>query len=254
MDGLVGYGQEPAIGALDALDGTLVAQSPRPFVGAGWLVSGFPGLPALEPAGIDVIPSPEKGAEQGNLGFGRGKAGDGIASRTHLDRPFCVFTFPATGGRLCGRNGRGIGHVAPCFGQRTRRDIGSVRRNRRGRPDRPGTIPIVARTPRLVQVRREDHAPSRNERLPGKGAPSNTSPRIAGHGNKCHRNWGSFGRGIPARRWQSHPRPSISIQQPGASYSTFPLSKISLMKSSPMARRSLILAGERISKSSGNRG
>ena len=53
---------------------------------------------------------------------------------------------PTTGERLCEMNGKGIGHEAPCFDQQTRQDNGSVLRSRRGKPDRPDTIPSFTRS------------------------------------------------------------------------------------------------------------
>jgi len=63
MDSFVCYGQKTPIRAFDALDSTLVAQSPYPFVDAGRLVARFPGLPALKSAGINIFSPTKKGSE-----------------------------------------------------------------------------------------------------------------------------------------------------------------------------------------------
>ncbi len=63
----IGDGKEASLRAIGALDLGLLADARRPLVGASGLITAFSALAALEPAGINVLPTAEKRAEQGNL-------------------------------------------------------------------------------------------------------------------------------------------------------------------------------------------
>ena len=70
-DCFVSQGDKATIGTFSALDAALVAQFSDSFVCAGGLVTIFAGSSAFKTAGIDIVTSAEKIAEESNLGCSR---------------------------------------------------------------------------------------------------------------------------------------------------------------------------------------
>jgi hypothetical protein len=70
-DHFVGDLKEAAIGAIRAFDSRFFTDATNPFIGAGGRVAGFPGLSALETAGINILPAPEQRSKQLYLGSRR---------------------------------------------------------------------------------------------------------------------------------------------------------------------------------------
>lgn len=62
--------KQAAVGTIGALDFWFLANTPDPFIRACRLVTGLPGLPALETAGINVRPPAKQRPEQFNFGIG----------------------------------------------------------------------------------------------------------------------------------------------------------------------------------------
>ena len=68
--------KKAALKTIRAFDARLLTDTGNPFIGAGGRITGLPGFPALETAGINVFPAPEKRSKQRDLGGGRGLIGD----------------------------------------------------------------------------------------------------------------------------------------------------------------------------------
>jgi len=62
--------KKAALWTIRAFDARLFADTGNPLIGAGGRITGFPGFPALETAGINIFPPPEKGSKQLDLGSG----------------------------------------------------------------------------------------------------------------------------------------------------------------------------------------
>ena len=60
--------KKAAIGTIRAFDSRLFADAANPFIGAGRRIAGFPGPPALESPGINILSAPEKRSKQLYLG------------------------------------------------------------------------------------------------------------------------------------------------------------------------------------------
>jgi hypothetical protein len=64
--------KKAAVWTIGAFDSRLFTDPTNPFIGACRRITGFPGLLALETAGINILPAPEKRSKQFYLGSGRG--------------------------------------------------------------------------------------------------------------------------------------------------------------------------------------
>jgi len=74
---LVGHGEEATVGAVEAFDARLLADSFNPLIGAGRLVAGASGPCALETKRVNITASTEEGAKEGDFFVRWGGVGDG---------------------------------------------------------------------------------------------------------------------------------------------------------------------------------
>jgi hypothetical protein len=71
-DNIIGNRFKGPPGTRAAANFRLFTDASYPFIPAGRLVTGLSGLLAFKTPGIDIIPTPEQGTEQGDFGFRRG--------------------------------------------------------------------------------------------------------------------------------------------------------------------------------------
>lgn len=66
-DDLILERQKATVGANNAFNSTLVADTLNPFVGAGWLITAFTGFATFKTERVSILPAAKQTAEQFNF-------------------------------------------------------------------------------------------------------------------------------------------------------------------------------------------